>query len=40
VTNPNGPALDIVPPLMRSLSTTGNGTIALRKTNSYDSTAD
>jgi len=37
-TNPNGRVLDIVPPLMRSLSTTGNGTIALRKTNSYDST--
>jgi hypothetical protein len=36
--NPNGRVLDIVPPLMRSLSTTGNGTIALRKTNSYDST--
>jgi hypothetical protein len=36
-TNPNGPVLDIVPPLTRSLSTTGNGAIALSKTNSYDS---
>lgn len=35
-TNPNGPVLDIVPPLTRSLSTTGNGAIALSKTNSYD----
>jgi hypothetical protein len=35
-TNPNGPVLGIVPPLMRSISTTGNGTIALSKTNSYD----
>ena len=38
VTNPNGPALDIVPPLTRSVSTIGNGTIALTKTNTYDST--
>src|SRR5262245_22150651 len=37
-TNPNGPVLDIVPPLTRSLSTTGNGAIALSKTNSFDST--
>jgi hypothetical protein len=37
-TNPNGPVLGIVPPLTRSLSTIGNGTIALTKTNSYDST--
>lgn len=37
-TNPNGPVLGIVPPLMRSLSTTGNGAVALTKTNSYDST--
>jgi len=37
-TNPNGPVLDIVPPLMRSLSTTGNGAIGLTKTNSYDMT--
>jgi hypothetical protein len=37
-TNPNGPVQDIVPPLMRSLSTTGNGVVALTKTNSYDST--
>jgi hypothetical protein len=29
--------VDIVPPLTRSLSTTGNGAIALSKTNSYDS---
>jgi hypothetical protein len=35
-TNPNGPVLGIVPPLMRSVSTTGNGTIVLSKTNSYD----
>ena len=37
-TNPNGPVLDIVPPLTRSLGTTGNGAIALNKTNAYDST--
>ena len=37
-TNPNGPVLDIVPPLTRSVGTTGNGTIALNKTNAYDST--
>jgi hypothetical protein len=37
-TNPNGPVLGIVPPLMRSVSTTANGTIALTKTNSFDST--
>jgi hypothetical protein len=37
-TNPTGPVLDIVPPLTRSISTTGNGAIALSKTNSYDST--
>ena len=36
-TNPTGPALGIVPPLTRSLSTVGNGAIALSKTNSYDS---
>jgi hypothetical protein len=35
-TNPNGPVLGIVPPLMRSVSTTGNGTIVLTKTNNYD----
>jgi hypothetical protein len=37
-TNPNGPVLGIVPPLMRSVSTTGNGTMVFTKTNSYDST--
>jgi hypothetical protein len=37
-TNPNGPASGIVPPLTRSLSTTGNGAIALNKTNAFDST--
>jgi hypothetical protein len=36
--NPNGPVLGIVPPLTRSVSTTGNGTIGLTKTNAYDST--
>ncbi len=36
--NPNGPVLDVVPPLTRSLGTTGNGAIALNKTNTYDST--
>jgi YD repeat-containing protein len=36
-TNPNGPVLGIVPPLTRSLSTVGNGAIALSKTNSFDS---
>jgi YD repeat-containing protein len=35
-TNPNGPVRDLVPPLTRSVSTTGNGAIALTKTNSYD----
>jgi len=37
-TNPNGPVRDLVPPLTRSTSTTGNGAIALTKTNSYDTT--
>jgi hypothetical protein len=36
-TNPNGPVVNVVPPLTRSLHTTGNGAIALSKTNSYDS---
>ena len=36
-TNPNGPVLGIVPPLTRSLSTVGNGAIALSKTNTFDS---
>ena len=36
-TNPNGPLLGIVPPLTRSVATTGNGAIALSKTNTYDS---
>jgi hypothetical protein len=36
--NPNGRVLDIVPPLTRSVSTIGNGTIALTKTNTFDST--
>jgi hypothetical protein len=36
-TNPNGPVLDVVPPLTRSMSTVGNGAIGLTKTNSYDS---
>ena len=34
---PNGPVLGIVPPLTRSVSTVGNGAIALSKTNSFDS---
>ena len=38
MTNPSGPALNIVPPLTRSVSTIGNGAIALSKTNSFDST--
>ena len=36
-TNPTGPVLGIVPPLTRSLSTVGNGAIALSKTNTFDS---
>ena len=36
-TGPTGPVVDIVPPLTRSLSTAGNGAIALSKTNSFDS---
>jgi len=36
-TNPDGVAQNIVPPLTRSTSTTGNGAIGLSKTNSYDS---
>jgi YD repeat-containing protein len=35
-TNPNGPILNIIPPLTRSRSTTGNGAIALSKTNRHD----
>ena len=35
-TNPNGPILNISPPLTRSRSTTGNGQIVLTKTNSHD----
>lgn len=34
--NPNGPVFDVVPPLTRSVSTTGNGAIALDKQNTYD----